>query len=176
MTACRQEYDDKSKKFAWHIPSYLHKDGLNTMVPAPMGKDRKLGGINFAVDLTDKREIDARDELDCRRRIWVVLAASDLEAVDAVLVDGLQQERGQHSFHRLEHTRLKQVLTCPGPMIVPFQWLIMISSPSSRPYEQEPSPMPFSPFSSSSSKRKFLGTVQHSQQAHWHSPEQSADP
>ena len=36
-----------------------------------------------------KGEIDTRDELDCRRRIWVVLAASDLEAVDAVLMNGL---------------------------------------------------------------------------------------
>jgi hypothetical protein len=50
--------------------------------------------------------------------------------------------------------------TCPGPMIVPFQWVIMISSPSSRPYEHEPSPMPFSPFSSSSSRRKLRGTVE----------------
>jgi hypothetical protein len=43
-------------------------------------------------------------------------------------------------------------------MIVPFQSLIMISSPSSNPYEQLPSPIPFSPFSSSSSRRKFRGT------------------
>lgn len=43
--------------------------------------------------------------------------------------------------------------------MVPFQLLIKTSSPSSNPYEHEPSPMPFSPFSSSSSRRKFLGTV-----------------
>lgn len=48
--------------------------------------------------------------------------------------------------------------TCPGPMIVPFQYIIMISSLSSNPYEQDPSPMPFSPFSSSSRRRKFRGT------------------
>jgi hypothetical protein len=51
------------------------------------------------------------------------------------------------------------VRTCPGPIIVPFQSVIMMSSPLSNPYEHEPSPMPFSPFSSSSSKRKFRGTV-----------------
>ena len=48
--------------------------------------------------------------------------------------------------------------TCPGPMIVPFQLDMRISSPSSRPYEHDPSPMPFSPFSSSSSRRKLRGT------------------
>ena len=54
-----------------------------------MREHRQLRRIDLAIYLTNKREIDARDELDCRRRIWVVLAASDLEAVDAVLMDGL---------------------------------------------------------------------------------------
>lgn len=48
-------------------------------------------------------------------------------------------------------------------MIVPFQLDIMISSPSSRPYEQEPSPIPFSPFSSSSRSLKLRGTEMISQ-------------
>ena len=51
------------------------------------------------------------------------------------------------------------VRTCPGPMIVPFQLDMRISSLSSRPYEHDPSPMPFSPFSSSSSRRKLRGTA-----------------
>ena len=54
-----------------------------------MREHGQLRRIDLAIYLTNKREIDARDELDCRRRIWVVLAASDLEAVDAVLVHGL---------------------------------------------------------------------------------------
>lgn len=50
-------------------------------------------------------------------------------------------------------------LTCPGPIIVPVQFVIIRSSESSNPYEHDPSPIPFSPLSSSSSRRKFLGTV-----------------
>jgi len=42
--------------------------------------------------------------------------------------------------------------------MVPFQRCIDISSPSCKPYEQVPSPIPFSPFSSSSSKRNERGT------------------
>ena len=124
-----------------------------------MREHGELAALDRAVGLVDERQVHARHELDGWWLVRVRLSTVDLEAVDAVLVDGLQQERSQPSFHRLEHTRLKQLLTCPGPMIVPFQWLIMISSPSSRPYEQEPSPMPFSPFSSSSSSRKLRGTT-----------------
>jgi hypothetical protein len=42
--------------------------------------------------------------------------------------------------------------------MVPFQLLIIISSPSSSPYEQDPSPIPFSPFSNSSNNLKLRGT------------------
>ena len=49
----------------------------------------ELRRIDLAIYLTDKWKIDARDELDCRWRIWVVLATSYLETVDAVLMDGL---------------------------------------------------------------------------------------
>lgn len=43
-------------------------------------------------------------------------------------------------------------------MMVAFQLDIRVSVPSSRPYEQDPSPSPFSPFSSSSRRRKLRGT------------------
>jgi hypothetical protein len=57
--------------------------------------------------------------------------------------------------------------------MVPFQLVIMISSPSAKPYEHEPSPRPrlalvleeavslkpFSPFSSSSRRRKERGST-----------------
>lgn len=45
-------------------------------------------------------------------------------------------------------------------MMVPFHLLMFISSPSWSPYEQVPSPMPFSPFSSSSRRRNERGTGQ----------------
>jgi hypothetical protein len=41
----------------------------------------------------------------------------------------------------------------------PDQSYIMMSSLFAKPSEQEPSPVPFSPFSNSSNKRKFLGTL-----------------
>ena len=43
-------------------------------------------------------------------------------------------------------------------MIVPFHFCMRMSSPSASPYEQVPSPMPFSPFSNSSSRRNERGT------------------
>jgi hypothetical protein len=43
-------------------------------------------------------------------------------------------------------------------MMVPFHLLMFISSPSCNPYEQVPSPIPFSPFSSSSRRRNERGT------------------
>ena len=54
-----------------------------------MREHGELRRIDLAIYLTDKWEIDARDELDCRWRIWVVLATSYLETVDAVLMYGL---------------------------------------------------------------------------------------
>lgn len=43
-------------------------------------------------------------------------------------------------------------------MMVPVQCRMSMSSALSMPYETVPSPMPFSPFSSSSSSRKLRGT------------------
>jgi hypothetical protein len=50
-------------------------------------------------------------------------------------------------------------LTRGGPMIIPVQWVNVMSSSFSRPQEIVPSPTPFWPASSSSSKRKFRGTT-----------------
>jgi hypothetical protein len=57
------------------------------------------------------------------------------------------------------------LLTFGGPMMVPFHLVIVISSPSSKPYEQAPSlSVPFSPFSSSSRSLKLRGTIDISDQ------------
>lgn len=109
--------------------------------------------IDHSVCLINKRQINSRDELHFRSSIGVVGSASDFEAVNTVLVHSLMSYQHRTSILKLA------VLTCPGPMIVPFQLLMRISSPSSNPYEHEPSPIPFSPFSSSSRRRKFLGTA-----------------
>lgn len=50
-------------------------------------------------------------------------------------------------------------LTLGGPIIIPVQWVRVISSSFSKPQLIVPSPTPFWPCSSSSSKRKFLGTT-----------------
>lgn len=44
-------------------------------------------------------------------------------------------------------------------MIIPVQWVRVISSSLSRPHEIVPSPTPFWPCSSSSRRRKFRGTT-----------------
>lgn len=132
------------------------------MVPVPVCEYGELAGVDFAIYLVDEGKIDARDELNGGWVVGVVLATGDLQAVYAVLVHGLtsggvSSATGCDSPDRHMKTQ-DALLTCPGPIMVPFQWLIMISSESSRPYEHEPSPMPFSPFSSSSSRRKLRGT------------------
>lgn len=54
---------------------------------------------------------------------------------------------------------LETSLTLGGPRIIPFQWVKVISSSFSRPQLTVPSPVPFCPSSSSSSKRKLRGTT-----------------
>lgn len=131
------------------------QDVLDAEISRPPSQNREFSWVNLAIHLVHEWEVYSRQELDIWRGIRVVLATGNLETVDAVLVDGLSDLCGQQSLQGVQSRQL----TCPGPMIVPFQLLIIISSPSSSPYEQEPSPMPFSPFSSSSSSLKFLGTV-----------------
>ena len=92
-----------------------------------------------------------------------MLVTFDLQAVDSVFVNGLKwmQRAGVNSEMRRWQSRSHDwnvSLTCPGPIMVPFQFVINTSSPSSSPYEHDPSPSPFSPFSSSSNNLKFLGT------------------
>lgn len=52
-----------------------------------------------------------------------------------------------------------EILTLGGPMIMPVQWVSVISSSFSKPQEMVPSPKPFWPCSNSSRRRKFLGTT-----------------
>lgn len=54
-----------------------------------MGEYGQLGGIDLAINLADERQVDARDKLDARELLGVVIATGDLQAVDAVLVHSL---------------------------------------------------------------------------------------
>lgn len=119
------------------LPPDFHKNCFDTVVPVPVCEDGELAGVDFAIYLADEGQIDARDELDRRRLVGIVLATGDLEAVDAVLVHGLTSA-DMSSTTRCDSPDQDRkaesvLLTCPGPIMVPFQWLIMISSESSRP-------------------------------------------
>ncbi len=107
------------------------------MVPVPVCEYGELAGVDFAIYLADEGEVDAGDELDTGRVVGIVLATGDLQAVDAVLVHGLRSAivSSATRYDSPDRNRKTEdaVLTCPGPIMVPFQWLIMISSESSRP-------------------------------------------
>jgi hypothetical protein len=70
-------------------PADFDKDSLDALVAIPIGENRQLGRVDFTVDLRDEREVDARDELDHRWLIRVVIAAVYLERVDTILVHRL---------------------------------------------------------------------------------------
>lgn len=59
-------------------PTDLDEDGFDAVVPIPVGEDGQLGGVDFAVDLGDEGQVDARDELDRGRCVGVCVAAVDL--------------------------------------------------------------------------------------------------
>ena len=67
-----------------------------------MREDREFRRVDLAIDLVHERKIDSGDELDTGRVIWIRLAASDLEAVDAVLVHGLQSIRARRCQWRVK--------------------------------------------------------------------------
>lgn len=81
---------DGKKKPDINEPADLYQHSLETAISIPVREDGQFRRLNLAVDLADEREIDSGYELDNRRLIGVVLSADNLQAVDAVLVHGLQ--------------------------------------------------------------------------------------
>ena len=73
-----------------NAPANLYEHCLKTTVPIPMREDRQLRRIDLSVDLTDKRQVHPRDKLHKGRVVGIALPADYLEAVDAVLVHGLE--------------------------------------------------------------------------------------
>ena len=60
-------------------PTDLDEDGLDAVVPVPVGEDGQLARVDFAVRLRDEGEVDARDELDRGRPVGVIVIAVYLE-------------------------------------------------------------------------------------------------
>jgi len=60
-------------------PTDLDEDGLDAVVPGPVGEDGELGRVDFTVGLRNEGQVDARDELDRGRPVGVVLVAAYLE-------------------------------------------------------------------------------------------------
>lgn len=84
--------------------------------------------------LVDARDVDARNELNGRRVVGVVWSTVDVDTVYPVLVDALMYRvvskvRGHTTLDALVEGRQ----TWGGPNMVPFQLLIIMSSPSASP-------------------------------------------
>ena len=62
------------------------QDALDAEVSRPPGQNREFGWVNLAIHLAHEWQVYSRQELDIWRRIGVVVAAGNLETVDAVLV------------------------------------------------------------------------------------------
>lgn len=96
------------------------------------------------------------------QRWWLVriaVSSFHLQWIYSVLIWSLEWESNVKTlspFTVLSALRL----TRGGPMIIPVQLVKLMSSSFSRPQEIVPSPTPFCPASSSSSKRKFRGTTE----------------
>ena len=135
---------------------------------------RSIRYTNLASSGIDARQVDLGHKLYGRWHVRIFVSAVYVQAVDAVLVCALVSMVQQPILRTFP---FGSELTCGGPSMVPFQFDINKSSPSDRPYEQAsadapfswprysghergfvPAPSPFSPFSSSSNNRKFLGT------------------
>jgi hypothetical protein len=70
-------------------PSKLDQNRLHCVVPAPVGKARKLGWVDHAISWVHTRKVDLVDELDSRWLVGVLIAAVHLERVDPVFVNTL---------------------------------------------------------------------------------------
>ena len=80
------------------VPADLHKDRLDAAIATPVREHREFGRVDPAVHLVDKRQVDLRDKLHRRGLFGVVLATSDLQAVDAVLVHGMRNGERELAF------------------------------------------------------------------------------
>ena len=89
------------------IPSKLNQNRLHSIIPAPVGKARKLGRIDHAISWVDTRQVDLVDELDGRWLVGVLITAVHLQGIDSVLVNALP--KNLVSYCKCLETRLVNV-------------------------------------------------------------------
>lgn len=85
--------DSADKVNDFDVLAHLYQDILNAVIPGPAVENGDLGWIHHTIDLIDKRHVDARQELDGRGDFRVAGATGDLEAVDSILMHGLQHNQ-----------------------------------------------------------------------------------
>lgn len=88
-----------------NAPSQLYKDRLHGIITLPLGKAGELLRVDDAVMGVDTGKVNLADKLDGRGFVGVFRAAVHLEAVNAVLVNGLCKEE--------EDSYVSQ--SCPSP-------------------------------------------------------------
>lgn len=74
-----------------------------------MCQDGKSRGIDLSVNLTYKRKVDTRNELNVGRFIGVFLATDNLKTVNSVLMNSLTKREGKEIVQRL-HISLDNIL------------------------------------------------------------------
>lgn len=79
----------REKLQRWNEPSDLHQHSFETVVSIPVGQNGQFRWIDFTIELVYKRQIHARDKLKSRWWIRIIVAASDFERVNTVLVHRL---------------------------------------------------------------------------------------
>jgi len=82
---------------------------------------------NLAIGDVDAGQVDLGHKVHHRGLVGVGLITNHPEGVDTVLVDGL---RGSVAEHKRTQRKKRTLM---GPMIVPFQFVIIRSSPLVRP-------------------------------------------
>lgn len=96
----------KGKGKYYALPN-LHEHSFYTAVSSPVRQNGDFGLVDLTIVRIDKWEVDFRDELDGWRTVWVSLATDDLQAVDSVLVDGLEDRRPSISALRGDLGQMK---------------------------------------------------------------------
>lgn len=121
--------------------------------------------------------VDSTLKTHCWWVLWIIFVAEELQLINSTLMNSLKIcacycadirkslqkfKQKKHNIGRLQRTTIfdqAQGHTLCGPIIVPVQERMKISSASSIPQLTVPSPIPFSPLSSSSRSLKLLGTA-----------------